>query len=200
MSESDSAKRECARAYLDGLKKCLDLLSLEQVVALLEHLERAYREGRQVFVIGNGGSAATASHLACDWGKNALPAQVGSDMQRIRVMALTDCVSWITALANDMGYRSVFSEQLRNWLQPGDLVVAITGSGNSPNIVEAIQVAKAGGASVVGILGFDGGQAKEMVDAYILVPSTHYGHIEDIHLALGHLATAYFQSRVAQSR
>ena len=197
MGNNDADRRECVSTYLDGLKKCLDALSLEQIVTFLEYLEQAYREDRQIFLIGNGGSAATASHMACDLGKNALPNQVGNGARRIRAMALTDCTPWVTALANDVGYQHIFAEQLRNWLRPGDLVVAVTGSGNSPNIVEAVRVAKAHGARVVGILGFDGGQVRAMVDAYVLVPSANYGHVEDVHLVLDHLATFYFQSCVA---
>jgi D-sedoheptulose 7-phosphate isomerase len=197
MGNNDADRRECVSTYLDGLRKCLDALSLEQIVTFLKYLEQAYREDRQIFLIGNGGSAATASHMACDLGKNALPNQVENASHRIRAMALTDCTSWVTALANDIGYQHIFAEQLRNWLRPGDLVVAITGSGNSPNIVEAVRVAKAYGAQVVGILGFDGGQVRAMVDAYVLVPSANYGHVEDVHLVLDHLATFYFQSCVA---
>jgi D-sedoheptulose 7-phosphate isomerase len=192
MDDSPVAKGQCVTGYLLGLRQCLDALPLDQVVVLLETLERAYREERQVFVIGNGGSAATASHMACDLGKNIQAA--GGNQRRFRVMALTDSSSWMTALANDLGYQNVFAEPLRNWIQAGDLLIAISGSGNSPSIIEAVRVAKERDARVLGILGFDGGLIRTMADACVIVPSQNYGHIEDIHLVLSHLATAYFQS------
>ena len=188
-------KVQFAREYLEGLKKCLDTLSLEQVAEVIGFLEEAYREGRQVFIIGNGGSAATASHLACDLGKNILPKEGREAARRFRVMALTDNVPWMTALANDLGYEHIFSEQLRNLVQEGDLVIAISGSGNSPNIVEGVRAAKALGAKVVGILGFDGGKVRGMADACVVVESDTYGHVEDVHMALDHLVTAYLRAK-----
>ena len=185
---------EFAQEYLDGLKKCLDTLSVEQVAEVIGCLEDAYREGRQVFIIGNGGSAATASHMACDLGKNILPKEGRETARRLRVVALTDNVPWITALANDLGYEYIFSEQLKNMVQEGDLVIAISGSGNSANIIEGGRVAKAVGAKVVGMLGFDGGQVKELIDDCVVVRSNSYGYIEDIHMMLGHLMTAYLGS------
>ena len=185
-----------AMEYLAGLKNTLDVLSVEQVAEMMGCLEDAYREGRQVFIIGNGGSAATASHMACDLGKNTLRIENKETARRFRVMALTDNVPWITALANDLGYEHVFSEQLKNLVQEGDLVIAISGSGNSSNIVEGVRVAKALGAKVVGILGFDGGKVREMVDVSVVVKGNEYGYIEDIHMVLDHLATKYFNTVV----
>lgn len=182
-----------AKEYLEGLKKCIDALSLEEVAGVIRCLDEAYREGKQVFIIGNGGSAATASHMACDLGKVILPEE-GDAKPRFRVMALTDNVPWITALANDLGYEYVFAEQLKNLLHKGDLVIAFSGSGNSPNIIEGIRVAKSLGAKVLGILGFDGGKAGEMVDSSIIVRSEQYGYIEDVHLVLDHLVTGYFRT------
>jgi D-sedoheptulose 7-phosphate isomerase len=195
---NDAAQRSVAfaRAYLEELKKNLDALLLEEVAELISCLETAYREGRQIFIIGNGGSAATASHMVCDLAKIIPPEDAVS--RRFRVMSLTDNVPWITALANDIGYECIFSEQLKNLMQPGDLVIAITGSGNSPNIIEGIKVSKSLGAHVVGILGFDGGKAKDMVDASVIVRSRHYGYVEDIHMVLDHLVTAYFKSLLAK--
>lgn len=110
-------------------------------------------------------------------------------------MSLTDNVPWMTALANDLGYEHIFSEQLKNLVQEGDLVIAITGSGNSRNIVEGVKAAKAMGAKVVGLLGFDGGEVQGMVDACVVVENMKYGYIEDIHLILNHLVVEYFQAR-----
>ena len=196
--ESGDQRTRVAGEYLGGLKDCLDALSLEEVAGVLGYLEEAYREARHVFIIGNGGSAATASHMACDLGKNILPPGGSPMVQRFRVMALTDNVPWMTALANDLGYECIFSEQLKNLLRAGDLVIAISGSGNSPNIVQGVRMARALGAKVVGILGFDGGKVRELVDACVVVRSENYGHVEDVHMALDHLFTAYFRTLLAE--
>lgn len=193
--ESRNQPMGFAGEYIEGLKQCLDALLLEEVAEVIHCLEEAYREGKQVFIIGNGGSAATASHMACDLGNMTLP-EGGYAEPRFRVTALTDNVPWITALANDWGYEHIFSEQLKNLLRKGDLVIAISGSGRSANIIEGIRVAKALGAKVLGILGFDGGKAKEMVDASVIVRSEHYGYIEDVHMVLDHLITAYFRAQL----
>lgn len=194
VSKFNKRRIESSSKYLNGLKKCLDALSLDQIAEVIGCLESAYQHQKQVFIIGNGGSAATASHMACDLGKNCLPRSAGGNMLRFRVVALTDNVPWMTALANDLGYKYIFSEQLKNLAHDGDLVVVISGSGNSPNIVEGVTVAKTLGATVVGILGFDGGVVREMVDAYVLVNSDNYGYIEDVHLILDHLFTAHFRT------
>jgi len=197
MSESyyDSVNQrvEFADEYLTELKQFMDSLSLAQVANVIGYLVEAYREKKQVFIIGNGGSAATASHMACDLGKNILPKEGKETARRFRVMALTDNVSWMTALANDLGYEHIFSEQLKNLVQEGDLVIAISGSGNSLNIVEGVQVSKSRGARVVGILGFDGGKLAKIVDASVIVSSRKYGYIEDVHMIIDHLITGYFQ-------
>jgi len=197
-SESAHQRIEFSRQYLEGLKKCLDALALEEVAEVIGYLEEAYREGRQVLIIGNGGSAATASHMACDLGKNVLPKECRETARRFRVMALTDNVPWMMALANDLGYEYVFSEQLKNLVQEGDLVVAISGSGNSPNIIQGVSVARECGAKVVGILGFDGGKAREMVDVCVVVGNNEYGYIEDVDMMLAHLLTGYFRALVAE--
>jgi D-sedoheptulose 7-phosphate isomerase len=193
-NESKLAQRtDFARQYIAGLKKCLDLLSLDQIAQVVGYLEAAISSGSRIFIIGNGGSAATASHMACDLGKNTFKERYTDPENRFQVMALTDNTPWITALANDLGYDHIFSEQLKNLVTGGDLVIAISGSGNSKNILEGINIAKELGAKVVGLLGFDGGKAKEMVDAYILVESDQYGYVEDIHMVLDHLLTSFFQ-------
>ena len=186
-------KVDFARNYLESLKRCLDTLSLEQVAALITALETAHQNRRHVFIVGNGGSAATASHMACDLNKTVNGNELHAPGQRFHVVSLADNVPWMTAIANDLGYDYVFSEQLHNLCESGDLLIAITGSGNSPNVVEAVKVAKSFGAKVFGILGFDGGSVRELVDEYVLVESNHYGFIEDIHMVLDHLVTAYFK-------
>lgn len=180
-----------SREYLEGLYRCLSSLDLDEVAQVLQCVERAYWAESQVFVMGNGGSSALASHLACDLGKNIVSPGSHERVRRLRILSLTDNVPWITALANDLGYEHVFSEQLRNLVLAGDLVLLFSGSGSSPNVVEAAKVGKAAGATVAAILGFDGGELRHMVDYSVLVPSTNYGHIEDTHSAIAHLLTRY---------
>jgi len=168
------------------------------VADVIACLEEAYEAGRHLFVMGNGGSAATASHMAVDLGKTVLPVP-SNGARRFRVTSLTDNVPWMTAIANDLGYQHVFAEQLRNHVEAGDVVIAITGSGNSPNIVEGVRVAAEHGATTIALLGFDGGAVKDLVDLHVLVRSDHYGFIEDVHAMLSHLVTAYFKARIGLS-
>lgn len=184
--------------YLADTRSVLTGLPVDQIKAVILELERAYNEGRQVLIIGNGGSASSASHLACDLAKTVLGRPVNRSAKRFRALALTDLPA-ITAWANDFTFDAIFSEQIETLGQPGDLLVAITGSGNSPNIVAGVEMAKRLGMRSVGLLGFDGGRVKGLVDAHVIVPSDDYGHIEDMHLVLAHLVTAYF-SQVAQTQ
>lgn len=182
-----------ALEYLADLKSVVESLPLADVEAIIASLTEAYKQGRQIFIIGNGGSAATASHMACDLGKTVLGKGIEASTKRFRVIALTDNMPLITAWANDTSYETVFAEQLRNLANRGDWLVVITGSGTSPNIVEAIKVARRLGLKSIGFLGFDGGIVKELLDQCVIVESDNYGHIEDIHMILTHLVTAYFK-------
>lgn len=179
--------------YLTGLKAVLDALPRDALCAIVDMLARAYEEGRQVLVIGNGGSAATASHMACDLQKTILGTPPRRDVRRFRIIALTDSVPLLTAWGNDAGYDTVFAEQLKTVANEGDLLVVITASGNSPNILEAVRIARELGLHTIGLLGFGGGKVKDLLDRAVVVPSDHYGHVEDVHLVLNHLITAYFQ-------
>ena len=181
-----------AREYVQGLQQCLASLDLDEVAEVIGYIEEAYDQGKQVFIIGNGGSAGAASHMAADLGKNILPEGRPDGARRLRALSLTDNVAWITALANDLGYEHIFSEQLKNLVQEGDLVIAISGSGKSPNILEGMRAARRAGARVVALLGFDGGPAKDLADAHVLICAHRYGHVEDLHMVLIHLVTSYF--------
>jgi D-sedoheptulose 7-phosphate isomerase len=187
-----------AATYLDRVARCIEALSVDQVARVIERLEEAHRTGRRVFMVGNGGSAATASHLAVDLGKTIL-GEPATD-RRFRVMSLTDNVPWITAIANDIGYEETFAEQLRNLMDRGDVLVAISGSGNSGNVLRAIETAKAAGGVVLAFLGQGGGHARELVDDYVLVPSDAYAVIEDVHCVIGHLLTSFFASALSSER
>jgi D-sedoheptulose 7-phosphate isomerase len=175
--------------YLGNLCTVLQSLSLDDLERVLQRLEAAFIERRTVFIVGNGGSAATASHMANDLMLGV--AKEGG--QGFRVIALTDNVPVITAIANDHHYADIFSTQLRSLGQAGDVLIAISGSGNSPNVVEAVQVAREIGMTTIGFLGMGGGVLKTLMDAMVVVPSNDYGPIEDVHIVLDHLMTAYFK-------
>ena len=185
-----SQARSFAERYLAELKSVLDATPAEDVARFLDVLTRAHRESSQVFIVGNGGSAATASHMANDlvWGlarKGARP---------MHAIALTDNVALMTAIANDDGYGAMFVHQLEALGRRGDVLIAISGSGRSENVVRAIERARAMGMVTIGILGMDGGPARALVDVAVVVPSNDYGPIEDVHMALDHLALAFLRS------
>jgi D-sedoheptulose 7-phosphate isomerase len=188
-----------ARDYFAGLKTVIDRVDIAQVGAFVQELERAYNEDRQIFIVGNGGSAGTASHMACDLAKTVLGKKPDRKKRRFRVMSMTDNVPLITALGNDFGYEHVFTEQLILFARRGDLLVVITGSGNSPNIINAVKMAREMGMRNAGMLGFDGGQTLPLLDAPVLIPDFSYGFVEDLHMVLDHLATAFFCRQFAAS-
>jgi D-sedoheptulose 7-phosphate isomerase len=179
-------------SYVDRLRGAIDLIPQDRVATMGEILYRAYRHNKQVFVVGNGGSAATASHMACDLGKNT----ISPNRQRFRVLSLSDNVALMSALGNDLGYDHIFSEQLKNLIQPGDVLISITGSGNSPNILRAMAYARERAATNIALLGFDGGAALKLADEYVLVPVHDYGVVEDLHMVLNHILTEYFRARL----
>ena len=177
-------------SYLDELKATLATLDLEAVKQSRNLIGQARQEGKQLFLCGNGGSATTASHMANDLGKGASYGRPAPE--RFRVMALTDNVAWITALANDVGYWSVYAEQLRNLGQPGDVLLAISPSGDSPNVLRAVSIAKKKGMRTIGWCGNRGAKLAEAVDLSVMVDSHHPGRVEDLHLILMHLVCYYF--------
>ena len=190
-----SGRADFVSRYLKEARRCLEAISVRDVARFLECLDHAYDNDAHVYLIGNGGSAATASHMACDLAKNLHPSW-DTPGRRLRVSSLTDNTPLITALANDCGYERVFSEQLRNVLKKGDVVIAISASGRSPNVLEALTLARRRGARTAALLGFDGGLAREAVDVAIVIDSHDYGHVEDLHLVLNHLVTAWLRSRL----
>jgi D-sedoheptulose 7-phosphate isomerase len=172
-----------ASQYFDELRAVADRLPYDAINQIAETLLKAQEAGRTTFLFGNGGSAALASHLACDLGKGT--AHCNSE-KRFRALALTDNLPTLTAWANDSGYEDIFSEQLKNFVQPDDVAFAISGSGNSKNVLNALQVARDAGAISVGFSGFAGGKMKSMCDVCALVPSNNMQIIEDLHHAMGH--------------
>lgn len=187
---------EFVKDYLGTLKKELDTLEPQSILKVVDVLFDAWKNGKQVFIFGNGGSASNASHFACDLGKGTLQRVYDPKERRFRVMSLTDNVAIMTAFANDLSYEDIFVQQLSNLVNSGDVVIGITGSGNSPNVVKAIEFAKDSGATTIAFLGFDGGKVKDIADHYILIKSNHYGRLEDAHLILGHLITYYLRKKI----
>ena len=171
--------------HVAEVQTVLARISVADVERVVEIILDAYRRRRHVYIVGNGGSASTATHFACDLSK----ATIVQGRARLRVTSLTDNVALLTAWANDTSYENVFAEQLANLLNPGDVLIALSASGNSPNVLAAIKTAEACGATTVGIVGFGGGLLKGAVDAAVHIPSDSYGVVEDCHLVLEHAIT-----------
>jgi len=174
--------------YRSELSAVLYAIDLAKISDFIQILERAREEGRGIFVFGNGGSAATASHFVVDMVKGASYGRP----KRFRIMALTDQVPTITAYANDLGYEVVFEQHLRNFARPGDVVVAISASGNSRNVLRAVEYANSIGCTTIGLTGFDGGQLARLAGHALVVPSSHMGRVEDGHMFVCHLICYYF--------
>ena len=179
------------RSYLEELKKSLDELDAEKINEAIQILYQAYKINKHVFIIGNGGGASTASHMACDLGKGTLARVYDEKEKRFKVMSLTDNVAILTAFGNDLSFDEVFVQQLRNLVQKDDVVVVLSGSGNSINLIKAVRYAAKIGAKTIGFLGFKtGGRLGKIVDCPILIKSMHYGPCEDVQLVLDHIVVS----------
>jgi len=184
------------RQYLDQVKEMLDCIE-GQINAFVEALYQAYLQDNLIFLIGNGGSAANASHFGQDLNKGTLAHM--ATVKRFRAISLTDNTSFITALANDEGYESIFVEQLMNLSGPTDVLIAISGSGNSRNVLKAVEYATNHGMTTIGVSGFDGGVLRNMAGVNIHVPSHDMGLVEAVHGVIFHLAISQLKQRVEQS-
>jgi len=198
MTMSGVTLGDAVSQYRTALQQALDLLSLDMVQAVAREILAAYDRGGRVYIFGNGGSASTASHMACDLAKNTAVA----GLPRLRTQALTDNMALFSALANDDGYEAVFAEQLL--LAPiarDDLAIAISGSGNSPNVLAGIAAAVGAGARTAALTGMGGGRLAPLVDVALVAPSDAMEIIEDVHLMVNHAVTSavrtVLQSRVA---
>ena len=176
---------EQIRHYIEEVRATLASLPVEEIERVVEILQEARANKRGVFIFGNGGSAASASHFACDLNKGAITA----GQSRFKAVALTDNLPLISAWANDTSYSNVFAQQLENYLEPGDVVIGISSSGNSMNVVNALELAKSRGATTLAFTGFEGGKVKDIAHHCIVVPNNSMEQIEDIHLLLGHVIT-----------
>lgn len=193
MPSSDRIKD--AGSYFGLLKHSLSALPAREVDRVAEILFQTFDRDATIFIFGNGGSASLASHFACDLSKGTI--QTGS-RKRLRAVALTDNLPILTAWANDAGYENVFAEQIRNLIQPDDIAFAISCSGNSPNVLRALEVARAAGATTVGLGGFDGGRMKFLCDICLIIRSANMQVIEDLHLAIAHCAFTLVRNRMAE--
>ena len=169
-------------AYFDCLSDTVQRLPFAALEEVAKILVRAYDRGNMIYLFGNGGSAALASHFACDLGKGT----VNGSGKRFRVLALTDNVPLMTAWANDSRYEDIFAEQLSNLVCENDVAFAISGSGNSPNVLRALRVAREARAITIGLGGFRGGRMKDLCDQCMIVPSDNMQIIEDLHLCVAH--------------
>jgi D-sedoheptulose 7-phosphate isomerase len=176
-------------AYLDTLKGILNRLPLAETQRAVDCLFRAYQADQTVFTFGNGGSAALASHLAVDLGKGThIPGPAAlAGVKRLKAHSVVDNMPMLTAWANDTAYADVFSGQMENFIQPGDIAFGISGSGNSPNVLRALELARRVGATTIGLTGCGGGKMKALLDCPIVVPSDHMQQVEDAHVILAHL-------------
>lgn len=182
--------------YFAGLNRVLANLPFAVIDEISDILFSGYLDDRTTFLLGNGGSAALASHFACDLAKGT----ASNGNRRFRALALTDSAPMLTAWANDSSYEDVFAEQLRNFVREGDIVFAISGSGNSPNVLQALKVAREAGAYVIGITGFCGGRMKALCDLCLVVPSDHMQYIEDAHLSIAHAIFTSVRQKIMNSR
>ena len=179
--------------YLSEAKKIIDQLDTKKIEVAINMLLDANKNSKQVFIIGNGGSATTATHFANDLSKFC---SVKGE-KRFRAISLTDNISTITAWANDASYDKIFSEQLINLINKDDLLIVLSASGNSRNVIESVETAKLYGAKSLAFLGFDGGKIKGIADEYILVEYEDFGLVESTHLLLEHLIVSFIRKKLS---
>jgi len=174
---------ERIRSYLDGISRLVLEVPPEEIDRVTGAIIRAYEEDRCVYVFGNGGGSATSSHFVCDLAKGTAT----EGKPRLRALSLAQNIPLLTAWANDTDYTNTFGEQLRNLVRPGDVVIGLSGSGMSPNVINALKLAGDMGAVSVLLSGFEGGRAREVAQMSIVVPSDDMQKIEDVHLILAHI-------------
>lgn len=177
--------QETVQQYLTTFKTVIDNFPIQDLLVVLDEIAAAREREATVFTCGNGGSWATASHMVCDFAKNTrTPGQ-----KRLRMICLGDNIPSLTAYANDEDYNEIFAEPALGLIRTGDVLIAISGSGNSPNILKAVEVARQTGATTLGLTGYDGGELAKQVDHVLVVPSDSIEMIEDFHLVVDHLLT-----------
>lgn len=179
--------------YRLDLSATIDRLDLAAIEVVIDCLRTARNEGSTIFVAGNGGSAASASHFVCDMVKGASYQRE----KRFRILSLNENKDTMTAYSNDVGYNVVFTEQLKNFARPGDVLMTISGSGNSPNVVEAVEYANQIGCKTIALTGRDGGKLAKLAQLNVHVPNPHMGRIEDAHMIICHMIAYHFMEEKA---
>ena len=197
MPESVSSAIDGMDEHIKRTVELLEKTDLDAVSALVDKLYEAYREGSRVFICGNGGSAATASHFSQDLAKSTIKDH--TVQKRLRVSSLTDSVPFISALGNDWGYDTIFREQLVTNAEEGDVLIAISGSGNSPNVVSAVQWAAENGLFTAGFSGFNGGKLKGMVDLSVHSPVLDMEIAENTHMVVVHLVVSGLRAKISEA-
>ncbi|HEY92061.1 MAG TPA: SIS domain-containing protein [Dehalococcoidia bacterium] len=182
--------------YFLDVSMTLDKLRKDRITSAVEVLNEAREKGKRIYTFGNGGSAATASHIACDLAKGA----AGNNRPGLRAFSLNDSIPLTTAWANDTDYENVFSARLIGLVDPGDVIIAISGSGNSPNVLNGVNAARLRGATTIGLSGFDGGKLSSLVDIAIVAHVNDMEQVEDVHLLIGHVLTACLRQAGTQQR
>jgi len=190
-----TASSVTAKDYLLAAQGVLARVDHAVVDRMVEVIWRGYEQGRTLFMFGNGGSAALASHFACDIGKGT----IAGNRKRLKTVALTDNVTLITAWANDKAYDAIFAEQLESLAEKGDIALAISGSGNSPNVIRGLEAARRLGAETLVLTGFEGGRGKALADLCLVVPSDSMQLIEDAHLCATHAIFLAIRQRMMQT-
>jgi D-sedoheptulose 7-phosphate isomerase len=185
-----------AAKYLDALKEAIEAINTADVDEVIEILAKAKEEGRKVFVVGNGGSASSSSHFVTDMAKGAY----NEKMENFQIISLCDNSAMITALGNDFSFDDVFVGQLRACFKPGDVLLAISASGNSPNVIKAVQYANQNGGSSIGLCGFKGGKLNEIATKSVYIPIEHYGLVEDGHMIVCHIIAYYFMEKAGNMK
>ena len=181
-------------SYFDDVIQTIGKMSIATIEEIVTALMEAYESSRTIYLFGNGGSAALASHFACDLGKGAS----NGSSKRFQALAFTDNVPMLTAWANDARYEDIFAEQLINFVRPDDITFAISGSGNSPNVLKALKVAREAGAFTIGLTGFQGGDMKDLCDLCLTVPSENMQIIEDLHLSVTHAVFTALRAKISR--
>jgi D-sedoheptulose 7-phosphate isomerase len=176
--------------YVFEVQTTLQTLPVGHIVEAADAIDSARTSGRRVFIFGNGGSAATAAHMACDLCKGAMV----PGKPRIKAISLCDNAALLSAWANDTAYENIFAEQMENLIEEGDVAIGISASGNSLNVLKAIELAKARGATTIGFCGFDGGSIARLVDIPVVIRNCCIEQVEDLHSLLGHVITTYLKS------
>jgi D-sedoheptulose 7-phosphate isomerase len=187
--------RSCEE-YFGMHRQVVANLPYAEIDRVISELLLAYDHGKHIFIFGNGGSAALASHFACDLGKGTVISENGG--RRFRAMALTDNIPLLTAWANDHCYEQIFAQQLQNFVVPGDVTFAISGSGNSPNVLRGLEVARHHGCRTIGLTGFEGGKMKALCDICLILPSNNMQLVEDFHLSVTHAMFSVIRQRISE--